>query len=406
MKTLLACRRGRLRFDTPATSAADDGQAFHPFAIPPGLLVEGENVFAVEIHQVNLTSSDASFDLELRAETISNSFDNALFTIDDSAWKTGAGSFGYGDAQTTPVDFGPDAANKRITTYFRRTFTLANPQIYDEFELQILRDDGVAAYLNGGEIARDGLNPGAGAFDLATATISGAGETAPFTAAVPSAMFLAGENTLAVEIHQAAVDSSDMTFDLALTGALDASGAAYFDIVNGNEIRTNAAFESAGLQPGTTLALVIRSTDAADNSIVRTFPVSITSGDPLDTDGDRLPDAWELQFFPDIAGQDGDDDGDHDNTTNYEEFVYDTLPNDFLSRQVLQIVRTSPGEHSLAWSSSTARRYRLQTTSSLPNGPWVDMPAAPRLGTGGNMSEAIPDAASGERQFRLLVELP
>jgi len=75
---------GPIAFDTPATSAPDDGQQFHSFSVDPDLLVEGGNVLAVEIHQVNLTSSDASFDLELIAETPSKTFGNALFEIVDN----------------------------------------------------------------------------------------------------------------------------------------------------------------------------------------------------------------------------------------------------------------------------------------------------------------------------------
>ncbi len=58
---------------TPATFAsgnattADETTMFYSQNIDPRLLVEGQNVIAVEIHQVNLTSSDVSFDLDLTA---------------------------------------------------------------------------------------------------------------------------------------------------------------------------------------------------------------------------------------------------------------------------------------------------------------------------------------------------
>ncbi len=38
---------------------------FFESSVDPGLLIEGPNVLAVEIHQISLTSSDISFDLEL-----------------------------------------------------------------------------------------------------------------------------------------------------------------------------------------------------------------------------------------------------------------------------------------------------------------------------------------------------
>ena len=50
---------------TFADPASDDGQTFGEFALSPGLLLQGENLVAVELHQATFNTSDASFDLEL-----------------------------------------------------------------------------------------------------------------------------------------------------------------------------------------------------------------------------------------------------------------------------------------------------------------------------------------------------
>lgn len=52
---------------TLALTAVDGSEErrVHPFAFPPSLLVPGDNVLAVEVHQVSGTSSDVSFALEL-----------------------------------------------------------------------------------------------------------------------------------------------------------------------------------------------------------------------------------------------------------------------------------------------------------------------------------------------------
>jgi hypothetical protein len=42
--------------------------AFNSTNVSPSILVAGLNIIAVEIHQQNLTSSDVSFDLQLRAQ--------------------------------------------------------------------------------------------------------------------------------------------------------------------------------------------------------------------------------------------------------------------------------------------------------------------------------------------------
>lgn len=55
---------GNVTGRTPGSLATDDGQKFSSFSIPSSLLVEGDNVIAVELHQTT-TNDDASFDLEL-----------------------------------------------------------------------------------------------------------------------------------------------------------------------------------------------------------------------------------------------------------------------------------------------------------------------------------------------------
>ena len=326
--------------------------------------------------------------------------------FDDSAWKTGTGSFGYGDAQDTLVDYGPDDQNKHITTYFRRSFILDTPASYDEYVLGVMRDDGVAVYLNGNEIGRDGLAPAAAATDLATAVVGNADETTPIEFTVPNGLFVAGSNTLAVEVHQASAGSSDLTFDLSLSGAIDASGDRYFDIVNGNELRTGAAFPGLDLAVGSQLSVVVRSTDGAGDSVQASFAVTVVSDDPSDRDGDGLLDAWEELHFGDITTQDGDDDSDGDGQTDGDEFRFVTLPNDPRSRFDLQVERRVGGGYRLLWESDFNRIYTLQSTGFLSAGPWVDSATGPRLGTGGLMSEDVPETPGGERQFRLLVEIP
>src|SRR5829696_1491244 len=61
----------------------------------------------------------------------------------DSGWASGAAQLGYGDGdETTVVSYGPDSANKYITTYFRRSFTVPDASVYQSTSLRLLRDDG------------------------------------------------------------------------------------------------------------------------------------------------------------------------------------------------------------------------------------------------------------------------
>ena len=54
---------------TPAAADVwgEDEDVYHPFSLPPELLVAGENVIAVEVHQSSSKSKDLGFDLALLA---------------------------------------------------------------------------------------------------------------------------------------------------------------------------------------------------------------------------------------------------------------------------------------------------------------------------------------------------
>jgi hypothetical protein len=81
---------GPVTINTPALgNASDDGAGFNPVsAFSSGPLVRGLNMLAVEIHQVNGSSSDISFDLEMLGSTtnarpnisIASPADNSVFT--------------------------------------------------------------------------------------------------------------------------------------------------------------------------------------------------------------------------------------------------------------------------------------------------------------------------------------
>src|SRR5687767_2816259 len=64
-------------------------------------------------------------------------------TFNDTSWASGPAQLGYGDGdEATIVGFGPDSANKYITTYFRRSFNVPDASIYQSMTLRLLRDDG------------------------------------------------------------------------------------------------------------------------------------------------------------------------------------------------------------------------------------------------------------------------
>ncbi len=143
--------------------------------------------------------------------------------FDDSAWLSGPARLGYGDPEiVTTVDFGADPANKHITTWFRTTFMASNTAVYDVLRLELIRDDGAVVYLNGVEIVRSNMPAGLlTPATLAASTVSSSAEDTFLPFVVPPDLIVDGLNTLAVELHQRATNSSDLGLDARLFGVDD-----------------------------------------------------------------------------------------------------------------------------------------------------------------------------------------
>ena len=140
-------------------------------------------------------------------------------SFDDSDWQAGPAPLGYGDSQSTTIDYGGDSADKNPTALFRHAFELdADLLAGGLVGVVALRvDDGAAVYLGGTEILRSNLPDGEITWDTwAVSAISGSGETSFSEYDLPSGLLVAGENVLAAEVHQVGPTSSDLTFDLAL----------------------------------------------------------------------------------------------------------------------------------------------------------------------------------------------
>jgi LysM repeat protein len=167
----------------------------------------------------------------------------------DVTWATGNAQLGYGDGdEATVVSYGPDANNKYITTYFRKTISVSNPAAFTSILGNVKRDDGVAIYVNGTEVYRNNLAAGASNTTLATLA-SDDGTTAQAFSFSPSVL-VSGNNLIAVEIHQNAVTSTDISFDLQLIGTdvVSLTRGPYMNMALQNSIvirwRTDVATDS------------------------------------------------------------------------------------------------------------------------------------------------------------------
>lgn len=141
--------------------------------------------------------------------------------FDDTNWKSGPAEFGYGDGdEKTVIAYGSDVNNRYITSYFRTSFTVKNKQTFSGMTLLLKCDDGAIIYLNGNEIQRFNLpsgdiTPGT----LALTSLAGTAESIFKSFTLGPELLAEGNNIIAVEVHQAAANSSDLSFDMELSAA-------------------------------------------------------------------------------------------------------------------------------------------------------------------------------------------
>lgn len=227
--------RGTIDHRTHAARSVTGGDenTFFEAAIP-NLLVDGRNVLAVEVHQSSPSSSDISFDLELRGpDTLvprgadwkyldDDSYPADWFksSFNDAAWQLGSAQLGYGDGdERTLVSFGDDVVNKYVTTLFRHEFTIKDRSAYKALTLSLLRDDGAVVYINDRLAARTNMPTTVGRDTLASTRVVPPAENRFLKFGLDPKVLVDGKNVVAVEVHQFDRSSSDLSFDLELVGA-------------------------------------------------------------------------------------------------------------------------------------------------------------------------------------------
>lgn len=132
---------------------------------------------------------------------------------DDSAWPSGAGLLYFENddlpgPKNTPLTLGAP------TYYFRSAFQFNGDIATTVLNLETVIDDGFVIYLNGESIFRIGVDDPYNHNSNATRTVGDADFEGPFV--IPIENLVEGTNVIAVEVHQAAIDSSDVVFGLSL----------------------------------------------------------------------------------------------------------------------------------------------------------------------------------------------
>ena len=99
-----------------------------------------------------------------------------------------------------------------------------------------------------------------------------------------------------------------------------------------------------------------------------------------DTDGDGLPDTWELQYFANSTGAVASADADLDGQSNLDEYIAGTIPTNAASYFcVMDFVPQLGSSYVVQWDSVSNRTYTVKWTDNLTNSfqslePEVDHP--------------------------------
>jgi hypothetical protein len=262
--------------------------------------------------------------------------------FNDGDWLAGPAPLGWGNGAEATV-----LAGSPITTYFRRVFVVADPTNYVGLTVALRRDDGAAVYLNGVELLRSNL-PAASLNYLtpASAEVDGAGENIFYLTSVPTAQLLAGTNVLSVELHQVGANDEDASFDGKLT-------AAYL------------------------------------------IP---------DSDGDGLPDIWELSNGLNPSVNDAQLDADGDGLTNAQEYHAGTDPQNAASTLRLTVVAPGAGGCCpvLEWDAMAGRSYTVLSSSTLAAPQWEKLMDFPAATTNRVLSLPLPAPGAAQEYYRVV----
>jgi Tol biopolymer transport system component len=167
-----------------------------------------------------------------------------------------------------------------------------------------------------------------------------------------------------------------LTGQIARLSTSQSGGAA------GNSLSGNPALSA----DGETLAFTSFASDLVSGDLNASSDVFAAHLIHADSDGDGLPDDWELAHFGDLS-HDGSADSDGDGLSDLQEFKAGTDPLDPNSTlRVLAVTPAQMDKAAIAWDSVPGKTYQLQFKPNLRDAPWTDV-GNPVIGTAYRTSE-------------------
>ena len=145
--------------------------------------------------------------------------------FDDTSWLSGPTGIGMGDGDdATILD---DMDNNYTCFYARKIFNISNPAMPEYLELSVDFDDGYVCYLNGVEIQRSSTMNNTGFPPPHTAVATGGHEANGTPDLIDlnhlRHLLVAGDNTLAFQIHNLSITNNDASFLPRLTTGVPTS---------------------------------------------------------------------------------------------------------------------------------------------------------------------------------------
>lgn len=184
-----------------------------PLEAAGGVLVFDGSPVAIELSGSSSTDGDGGGveNLTCRWSIVAGPAGGARIDSSATGWLRGCTGIGYGDDDDlTELT---DMQNRYITVHATRTFEVTALATIAALELDIAYDDGFAAYLNGTEVARRNLAPNADVSTPAERSLD-AREVIDLTPFLPA--LVTGANRLSIEVHNAELDSSDLSMHAIL----------------------------------------------------------------------------------------------------------------------------------------------------------------------------------------------
>lgn len=141
--------------------------------------------------------------------------------FDDSNWTSGLTPVGWGQVSlgTTLTTSGSQTP---LATFFRKSFNIVDATKLQAVKITTRADDGVIVYVNGTEVLRRNMDPGAsGAGAYANKAVSASSALAtPVVVDAPGNLFVTGANVVTAEVHSNYRTTPSQSFELSATAVL------------------------------------------------------------------------------------------------------------------------------------------------------------------------------------------